>query len=135
MPLRSSAAVDAMCTEESTSSTQSTGTSWTRSPACSASTRSSVSKNHASSSQRGSRWSAAWRVIALNPHWASENDTPIVLRRSRLYEREMNSRLPPRTTREDPASRVPIATSEWPESSGATSGSSAARSVDRSSST
>ena len=45
----------------------------------------------------------------------------------------MNSRLEPRTTRLDLASRLPIATSEWPEISGATSGSRARRSVDRSS--
>ena len=38
------------------------------------------------------------------------------------------------TTREPGASRVPIATSLWPETSGATSGSSAARSVERSTS-
>ncbi|CAM5628100.1 hypothetical protein SPURM210S_00863 [Streptomyces purpurascens] len=46
----------------------------------------------------------------------------------------MNSRLGPRTTRELRASREPIARSEWPEISGATSGSSALRSVDRSTS-
>ena len=40
----------------------------------------------------------------------------------------------PRTTADDGASRVPIATSEWPDTSGATSGSSALRSVDRSTS-
>lgn len=46
----------------------------------------------------------------------------------------MISRFGPRTTREPRASRVPMAMSEWPEISGATSGSSAARSVDRSTS-
>ena len=46
----------------------------------------------------------------------------------------MNSRLAPRTTRESRASRVPMARSEWPVISGATSGSSAARSVERSTS-
>ena len=46
----------------------------------------------------------------------------------------MNSRLGPRTTREERASREPIARSEWPESSGATSGSNAERSVERSTS-
>jgi hypothetical protein len=46
----------------------------------------------------------------------------------------MISRFGPRTTREPCASRVPMAMSEWPEISGATSGSSAARSVDRSTS-
>ena len=46
----------------------------------------------------------------------------------------MNSRLGPRTTCEPLASRVPIDTSLWPDSSGATRGSSARRSVDRSTS-
>lgn len=46
----------------------------------------------------------------------------------------MNSRFDPRTTRELRASREPIARSEWPEISGATSGSSALRSVERSTS-
>ena len=46
----------------------------------------------------------------------------------------MISRLGPRTTCEPRASRVPIAMSLCPESSGATSGSSAFRSVDRSTS-
>ena len=47
---------------------------------------------------------------------------------------EVISRLRPRTTREPGARRVPMATSECPEISGATSGSSAASSVDRSTS-
>ena len=42
--------------------------------------------------------------------------------------------LRPRTTRDDAANREPIATSEWPEISGATSGINADRSVDRSTS-
>ena len=46
----------------------------------------------------------------------------------------MISRFGPRMTREPWASRVPIATSLCPDSSGATSGSSAFRSVDRSTS-
>ena len=46
----------------------------------------------------------------------------------------MISRLGPRTTREPGASRLPIATSLCPETSGETSGSSARRSVDRSTS-
>ncbi len=46
----------------------------------------------------------------------------------------MISRFGPRTTRAPRPSRVPIARSEWPEMSGATSGASAARSVDRSTS-
>ena len=45
-------------------------------------------------------------------------------RSSRLYAREMSSRLGPRTTCAPLASREPMATSLWPESSGATSGSS-----------
>ena len=40
----------------------------------------------------------------------------------------------PRTTRDPRASRVPMATSEWPDTSEATSGSSAFRSVERSTS-
>ena len=55
------------------SSTQSTGTSWMRSPARSATTSSSVSKNHASSSTSGSSCSATSRRSALNPHCASLN--------------------------------------------------------------
>jgi hypothetical protein len=51
-----------------------------------------------------------------------------------LYAREISSRFGPRTTREPWASRVPIATSLCPEISGATSGSSARRSVERSTS-
>ena len=46
----------------------------------------------------------------------------------------MNSRLAPRTTRDDRFNRVPIATSECPETSGAISGPRAARSVERSTS-
>lgn len=46
----------------------------------------------------------------------------------------MNSRFGPRTTRALRLSRDPIARSECPEISGATSGSSALRSVDRSTS-
>lgn len=46
----------------------------------------------------------------------------------------MNSRFGPRTTREVRLSREPIARSEWPEISGATSGSRALRSVERSTS-
>jgi hypothetical protein len=46
----------------------------------------------------------------------------------------MNSRLGPRVTRAERARRVPIARSLWPEMSGATSGSSARRSVERSTS-
>ena len=53
MPLRSSTAVRTMSTLLSGSSTQSTGTSWIRRPARSATTSSSVSKNHALSSTSG----------------------------------------------------------------------------------
>ena len=48
--------------------------------------------------------------------------------------REISSRFGPRTTREPCASRVPIARSLWPDISGATSGSSPRRSVERSTS-
>ena len=133
-PRRSPSAVATMSTRESASSIQSTGTSWIRSPARSASTSSSVSKNHDVSATRGSSSRAASARIALNPHCASENPTPSVVRSSRLYPREMTSRFAPRTTRDPRASRVPMATSLWPDSSGATRGSSAFRSVDRSTS-
>ena len=46
----------------------------------------------------------------------------------------MSSRLGPRVTRAPPDSRDPIARSLWPDMRGATSGSRAARSVDRSTS-
>ena len=35
-----------------------------------------MSKNHALSLMRGSRFSAARRLIALKPHWASEKLAP-----------------------------------------------------------
>ena len=53
MPLRSAAAVATMSTRLSGSSTQSTGTSWMRSPLRSASTSSSVSKNQPVSDDMG----------------------------------------------------------------------------------
>ena len=72
-PFRSAIAVATMSTRLSGSSTQSTGTSWMRSPARSASTSSSVSKNQPVSCTSGSsRWATS-RRIALNPHCASEN--------------------------------------------------------------
>ena len=66
-------AVRTMSTLLSGSSVQSTGTSWMRRPARSATTSSSVSKNQALSSTRGSSSRAASRRTALNPHWASLN--------------------------------------------------------------
>ena len=72
IPRTSSYAVRTRSTRLSGSSTQSTGTSWMRSPARSARTSSSVSKNHASSSTSGSTSRATSRRIALKPHWASE---------------------------------------------------------------
>ena len=105
-----------------------------RSPARWASTSSSVSKNQPVSRTSGSNCRATSARIALNPHCASENRTARVPRSNRLYPREMTSRFIPRTTREPRPSRVPIARSEWPEISGATNGSNAARSVDRSTS-
>jgi hypothetical protein len=84
MPFTSAMAVATMSTRLSGSSTQSTGTSWMRSPLRSASTSSSVSKNQPVSSTSGSsRWATSAR-IALNPHCASENPAPSVPRRSRL---------------------------------------------------
>ena len=54
MPRKSARAVAMMSTRESRSSIQSTGTSWMRSPARSARTSSSVSKNHPVSLVSGS---------------------------------------------------------------------------------
>ena len=72
-PRRSASAVATMSTRLSGSSTQSTGTSWMRSPDRSARTSSSVSKNQPSSSTSGSSPAATSARIALNPHCASEN--------------------------------------------------------------
>ena len=71
-PCRSSTAVRTMSTDESGSSTQSTGTSWMRSPARSASTSSSVSKNQPVSSTSGTSRCATSPRMALKPHCASE---------------------------------------------------------------
>jgi hypothetical protein len=84
MPFRSATAVATMSTWLSGSSTQSTGTSWMRSPAFSASTSISVSKNQPVSSISGSSCSATSARIALKPHWASENFADRVRRRIRL---------------------------------------------------
>jgi len=84
MPCRSASTVAAMSTRLSGSSTQSTGTSWIRSPARCASTSSSVSKNHPVSCTSGSSRCATSRRIALNPHWASENRAASAPRSSRL---------------------------------------------------
>ncbi len=127
-------AVRTMSTRDTGSSIQSTGTSWMRSPLCSASTNSSVSKNQPWSSTKGRSSRATSARRALKPHWASEKPARNVVRRSRLYPREMSSRFGPRTTRAFDARRVPMATSLWPLNSGATSGRSASRSVERSTS-
>ena len=84
MPLRSAVAVATMSTRLSGSSTQSTGTSWMRSPLRSASTSSSVSKNHPVSATCGSRRSATSARMALKPHCASENRADSVDCRIRL---------------------------------------------------
>ena len=73
-----------MSTRLSGSSTQSTGTSWMRSPARWASTSSSVSKNQPVSRTSGSSPAATSARIALNPHCASENRAARVPRSSRL---------------------------------------------------
>ena len=99
-----------MSTRESGSSTQSTGTSWIRSPLRSARISSSVSKNHSWSSTRGSRRPATSRRIALKPHWASENRLREDGPQHQVVVREMTSRLGPRTTRAPAASRLPMAT-------------------------
>jgi hypothetical protein len=84
MPRRSARAVPITLTRESGSSIQSTGTSWMRSPARSASTSSSVSKNQSRSVVSGSSTRAASARMALKPHWASENPVPSVACSSRL---------------------------------------------------
>ena len=83
-PRRSASAVGTMSTRLSGSSTQSTGTSWMRSPLRSASTSSSVSKNQPSSSTSGSRPAATSARIALKPHCASENRAASVPRSNKL---------------------------------------------------
>ncbi len=133
-PFRSAIAVGTMSTVLSGSSTQSTGTSAMRRPICSARTKSSVSKNQPVSATNGSSSRAMSVRMALNPHCASENRAPIAVRSIRLYEREMNSRLGPRTTRAERLRRVPIAMSECRDTSGAMSGIRALRSVERSTS-
>ena len=77
-------AVAASLTRESLSSIQSTGTSWIRNPARSASTSNSVSKNQPVSRVSGSSTRAASARIALNPHCASENPVPSAACSSRL---------------------------------------------------
>ena len=84
MPRRSASAAGITLTRESGSSIQSTGTSWMRSPARSASTSSSVSKNQPVSVVSGSSCAAALARMALKPHWASEKAVPKVACRSRL---------------------------------------------------
>ena len=84
MPRRSARAVAMMSTRESRSSIQSTGISWMRSPARSASTSSSVSKNQPVSLVSGSSTRAWSRLIALKPHCASEKRAPIRMRSRRL---------------------------------------------------
>ena len=84
MPRRSPRAVATTLTRESGSSIQSTGTSWIRSPARSASTSSSVSKNQPVSVVSGSRTRAASARMALNPHCASEKRVPSDACSSRL---------------------------------------------------
>ncbi len=70
----------ATCTRVSTSSTQSTGTSWMRSPLYSASSSNSVSKNQASSCVLASSGRSTSVRAALKPHCASLNRAPCVIR-------------------------------------------------------
>ncbi len=84
MPRRSAAAVASTWTRESVSSIQSTGTSWMRSPARSARTSSSVSKNQPASAVSGSNTRAVSARMALKPHCASENLVPSVACSNRL---------------------------------------------------
>jgi hypothetical protein len=74
--LSSERSVAMMSTREPRSSIQSTGISWMRSPARSASTSSSVSKNQPVSLVSGSSARAASRLIALKPHCASGKARP-----------------------------------------------------------
>ena len=121
MPRRSSSAVRTMSTRESGSSTQSTGTSWMRSPSRWASTSSSVSKNQPSSRTAGSSRRAASARTALKPHCASEKRAPSVSVQQPVVGARDELALGRRARRASRgARRVPIATSLWPESSGAT---------------
>ena len=94
-----------------------------RRPARSASTSSSVSKNQPVSSTSGSSWRATSARIALKPHWASEKRGRQGAAQQQVVA--AGDELPLRR-RGRPASRgasrVPIARSECPEISGATSG-------------
>ena len=83
-PRRSSTAVRTMATRESGSSTQSTGTSWIRSPRRWASTSSSVSKNQPLSRISLSSPGSASRRTALKPHCASEKRARSAVRRITL---------------------------------------------------
>src|SRR5439155_19728228 len=94
---------------------------------------SSVSKNQLRFTTSGSRLRATSARSALNPHCSSLKRTRSTSRRRRLYTREITSRFGPRVTRETVTSRLPIDSWLWPEITGATSGSSADRSVERSS--
>src|SRR5580698_4049345 len=92
IPRRSASAVAASLTRESASSIQSTGTSWIRRPARSASTSNSVSKNQPVSRVSGSSARAASARIALNPHCASENPVPrLACSRSEEHTSELQS--------------------------------------------
>jgi len=73
-----------MSTRLSGSSTQSTGTSWIRSPLRSASSSSSVSKNQVWSSTEPSSACTTSVRPALKPHWASEKRAAMVVRSIRL---------------------------------------------------
>jgi hypothetical protein len=134
VPRRSPSALPTMFTRLSGSSIQSTGTSWIRSPLRSAKSSISVSKNHPSSRIAGTSRCAMSRRTALKPHCASCTRVASTVRRIRLYERDTNSRFGARATDDAGSRRDPIATSEWPDTKGATSGSSASRSVERSTS-
>ena len=127
-------AVGRIWTWESGSSIQSTGTSLIRSPSRSAVMRSSVSKNHSSSSTKGRIRRAASRRNALKPTLGVTESTT----QEQLEEEVVGARhelaVGPRITWEPWARRVPAATSRCPERRGATSGTRAVSEVDKSTS-
>ena len=113
VPRRSSSAVRATCTRLSASSIQSTGTSWIRRPLCSASTRSSVSKNQPSSSTAGRsrsrdvgahRLEAALRVA--HPGREHRAQDQVVGARDELTLRRAGDRRPGSEPRSDREVRV-----------------------------
>ncbi len=105
-----------------------------RAPLYWATSSSSVSKNHPSSSTRSRIGRTTSVRAALNPQVASVKSAAKPTRSIPLYSRDISSRRAPRSMREPPASRVPMAISQCPEATALTRGSSACSPVDRSTS-